>query len=115
MTTFQTIYNNLSHWLGGFAKQIGYTNAYRAELWGAYEDLRWACTKGYVNVELRIDSLVVVRCLNGGEVRSVDGRKLIRRIKDLLLEDWNVPIIHVYRVKLIKLRLSCIRLCFNRN
>jgi hypothetical protein len=50
-----------------------------------------------MNVELRMDSLVVVRCLNGEEVGSVAGRKLIRRIKDLLLEDWNVRIIHVYR------------------
>ncbi|GAU48590.1 hypothetical protein TSUD_405800 [Trifolium subterraneum] len=89
--------NNLGHWLGGFAKKIGTTSAYIVELWGAYEGLRWARTRGYVNVELRMDSLVVVRCLNGEEVGSVDGMKLIRRIKDLLLEDWNVCIIHVYR------------------
>jgi hypothetical protein len=39
----------------------------------------------------------VVRCLNGEEVGSVVGRKLIRTIKDFLLENWNVRIIHVYR------------------
>jgi ribonuclease HI len=47
-------------WFGGFAKQIGYTNAYIAELWGAYEGLRWMRTKGYMNVELQMNSLVVV-------------------------------------------------------
>jgi hypothetical protein len=40
-----------------------------------------------MNVELQMDSLVVVHCLNGEAVGSVDGRKLFGRIKDLLLED----------------------------
>jgi hypothetical protein len=40
-----------------------------------------------MNVELQMDSLVVIRCLNGEEIGSVADRKLIKRIKDLLLKD----------------------------
>jgi hypothetical protein len=69
-----------------------------------------------MNVELQMDSLVVIHCLNGEEIGSVADRKLIKRIKDLLLKDWNVCIVHVYReVNKVADVLAALNCNFNRN
>lgn len=49
--------------MGGFTKGLGYTSAFVAELWGAYEGLKLAKSRGFGQVELELDSTSVVRCL----------------------------------------------------
>ncbi|PNY06182.1 ribonuclease H [Trifolium pratense] len=84
-------------WKGGFAKNIGSASAYVAELWGVYEGLCLARRKSFNNIELQVDSLVVVRGIKGEEVGSASGRILLNRIRQLMNMDWNVRISHVYR------------------
>jgi hypothetical protein len=33
-------------WIAGFVKKVGFANAYIAELWGAYEGLKLARSRG---------------------------------------------------------------------
>ncbi|PNX62306.1 ribonuclease H, partial [Trifolium pratense] len=52
--------------------------------------------RGLMNVELQIDSLAVVKNLEGKSIGSNGGRSLIRRIQ-CLLQGWNVRVRHIYR------------------
>lgn len=48
-------------------------------------------------VELRLDSIVVVRCLQGRSDGSVAGAHLIHSIQELMLCDWQVKVKHIYQ------------------
>ncbi|CAJ2630505.1 uncharacterized protein LOC123911572 [Trifolium pratense] len=63
-------------WIMGFAKHVGNATAYIAELWGVYEGLKLARRRGFERVELRIDSMVVVRSIQGQKVGSVAADKV---------------------------------------
>jgi ribonuclease HI len=55
------IRGNEGEWLGGFLKFIGKGNDYIAELWGVYEELKLVRSLNFSRVELRVDSIVVVK------------------------------------------------------
>ncbi|PNX55023.1 ribonuclease H [Trifolium pratense] len=84
-------------WKGGFAKNVGRATAYLAELWGVYEGLCLARRQGYTNIELQVDSSVLVSGLEGVEVGNAHGRILISRIRRLIQMNRNVRVSHVYR------------------
>ncbi|KAK2360500.1 Polynucleotidyl transferase, ribonuclease H superfamily protein [Trifolium repens] len=50
-------------WLVGFAKALGDTTAYMAELWGIYEGLKLAKHRGTTRIEVRTDSQVIAQSL----------------------------------------------------
>jgi hypothetical protein len=54
------IRGNQGEWLGGFAKSVGDCHAIIAEFWGVLEGLRLVSRMGFTNVEVSIDSKVVV-------------------------------------------------------
>lgn len=84
-------------WLTGFSKQIGTATAFEAELWGVWEGLQLARSLGFAQVELRLDSETVLQSIKGGKLGSVRGLQLVRRIRSLMEDDWQVRVIHVYR------------------
>lgn len=53
------------NWLGGFAKKIGISSPFVAELWGVFEALSLAHVGGVVRAQLQVDSLSIVKILNG--------------------------------------------------
>ncbi|PNX55786.1 ribonuclease H, partial [Trifolium pratense] len=77
--------------------QVCITSAFNAELWGVHEGICLAKQNGFNNIELQIDSMIVVRNLGGDRLGSSGGRCLVRRIRSLFQEGWNVRIRHVYR------------------
>lgn len=84
-------------WLLGFAKHVGVSSAYLAELWGVYEGLKLAKSKGYLRLELQLDSKTVADSLNIGNQGSHNGWSLLRNIRSLLSPDFGVKFIHIYR------------------
>jgi ribonuclease HI len=50
-------------WLVGFAKALGDTTTYMAELWGIYEGLKLAKHRGTTRIEVRTDSQVIAQSL----------------------------------------------------
>ncbi|GAU15206.1 hypothetical protein TSUD_09440 [Trifolium subterraneum] len=82
--------------LFGFAKNLGNTNAYLAELWGFYEGLRLANQMGVHQLEVQLDSSIVVDSIQHGKTGSAKAWSIIRRIKQLLAFNWNVRINHTY-------------------
>jgi ribonuclease HI len=84
-------------WIKGFARNNGTTSAFIAELWGAYDGLCLARRSSFINIELQLDFMVVVKALEGAHLGNSGGRSLVRRIRSLIHEGWNVRIRHVYR------------------
>jgi ribonuclease HI len=84
-------------WVEGFAKALGDTTAYMAELWGIYEGLLLANRRAVERLELRTDSQIIAQSLQERTNGSMMGCALLRRIRSLLDGPWEVKIIHVYR------------------
>ncbi|GAU12737.1 hypothetical protein TSUD_122290 [Trifolium subterraneum] len=92
------IRNSSGVWIGGFAKHVGVCSAFKAELWGVLEGLRYAWYRGFRFVELDVDSVVaVVQAIKTGVTTSVNGNSLLRSICRLLEQEWEVKIAHSYR------------------
>lgn len=47
-------------------------------------------------LEVHIDSLAVLKCINSGSMGSVAGWALCKHIRLLLEEDWVVRLAHIY-------------------
>jgi hypothetical protein len=71
-------------WLVGFAKALGDTTAYMAELWGIYEGLKLAKHRGTTRIEVRTDSQVIARSLKERRKGSRMGCTLMQKIRRLL-------------------------------
>jgi ribonuclease HI len=91
------IRDNKGSWIDGFAKALGDTTGYMAELWGIYEGLKLAHHKGVKKLELRTDSAVLANSLQDRKQGSVMGCVLMRKIRTLMDGPWEIRIIHVYR------------------
>ncbi|MCH81217.1 F-box/LRR-repeat protein [Trifolium medium] len=84
-------------WLGGFAKCVGLCSVFVAELWGVLEGLRCVRRLGFSNVEVNIDSTLVVQVMKERRVTSSQGYALAKQIWKLLDSDWVIEISHTYR------------------
>jgi ribonuclease HI len=91
------IRGNQGEWLGGFAKGVGYCNAFVAELWGVLEGLSLAQRLGFDRVELSIDSKAVVHVISTEKTQGAEGYAIVKKICRLLTMEWNVTIVHEYR------------------
>lgn len=85
------------NWCYGFSLNIGICSAPLAELWGAYYGLNIAWERGVTQLEMEIDSEMVVGFLRTGIDDSHPLSFLVRLCHGLLSKDWSVRISHVYR------------------
>jgi ribonuclease HI len=68
-----------------------------AELWGILEGLIMAKRRGVGRLDLRVDSAVIVKNLQGKKQGSTMGCSLMKKIYNLLADFMEVQINHVYR------------------
>jgi len=64
-------------WLCGFSQCLGHFNAYVVELWGVYQSLKIVPDRGYLRVELNLDSKIIVDTLRSEGVGNVYDWRLI--------------------------------------
>jgi ribonuclease HI len=88
---------SVGEWIHGFSKIIGRGEIYIAELSGVLEGMRLTRRMNFDKVEVRIDSLGIVKDINRKQASKMCGRALIRKIVDLLEHDWEVIFKHSYR------------------
>ncbi|PNY00778.1 ribonuclease H [Trifolium pratense] len=86
-----------SVWRGGFAKNLGICSAYVAELWGVFEELRYARRLGFTIIDLEVDSSLVNQVLRKSGYGRPLGGALVMCIWSMLELDWEVVINHAYR------------------
>lgn len=84
-------------WRGGFALNIGACSAPLAELWGVYYGLYLAWDKRVSQLEIEVDSEMVVGFLKTGISDTHPLSFLIRLCHGFISRDWNIRISHVYR------------------
>lgn len=63
------IRDNIGQWIGGFSKPLGSCNEFVAELWGAFEDLKYVQSLGHDSLELNVDFMTITR-VNKNRVSS---------------------------------------------
>jgi ribonuclease HI len=84
-------------WLGGYARALGDCSNIITELWGILKGLRLAWRLGFRHVELRNDSLSVIKRLSSEESGISEGRSVLKHIRRLLQLEWEVKVCHTYR------------------
>jgi hypothetical protein len=90
------IRGNEGEWLHGFSKFIGKGDAYIVESWGVLEGIKLARRLNFTKVEVRRDSLGVVKDITNKKASQMNGRALIGRIGQLMDHDWDVVVKHAY-------------------
>jgi ribonuclease HI len=88
--------DSTDRWIYGFTKNLGTASAYMAELWGLHEGLLLARSCCVQQLEIQLDSNVVVCSLKEGKIGSTLSWSLIKKIKLLLNHPCQVRIMHVY-------------------
>ncbi|WCJ37652.1 Polynucleotidyl transferase ribonuclease H-like superfamily protein [Euphorbia peplus] len=84
-------------WIQGFARNIGICSVLRAELWGIYDGLTLAWNLGYRKVQVEVDSKLCVDLLTRTDTPSNDSTPLINAIQNLIHQNWELSIKHIYR------------------
>ncbi|MCH94217.1 ribonuclease H protein, partial [Trifolium medium] len=84
-------------WIVSFAKYIGKSSAFVAEMWGVVEGLRLAKRMGFRKVELNVDSETVVNAIRSGKLCSSVGVALAKEIRRLMAGEWVVEVSNIYR------------------
>ncbi|KAG7568097.1 Ribonuclease H domain [Arabidopsis thaliana x Arabidopsis arenosa] len=96
-TTGGVLRDEAGEYCGGFAVNIGKCTAPLAELWGVYYGLYIAWEKQITQVELEVDSELVVGFLKTGIDDSHPLSFLVRLCHGFIAKDWTVRVSHVYR------------------
>ena len=80
------IRNHLGEWVGGFSQAIGFTTSVQVELRALKDSLLLAIDLGILNLEIEIDSLMVVELINSSTTSNAflstvvdDYRYLLKR------------------------------------
>ncbi|WJX23235.1 hypothetical protein P8452_12461 [Trifolium repens] len=84
-------------WLIGYARKIGMCDALHAEMWGMYEGLKIARSKGFSHLIVESDSKLLVDMVTNNCKINGATPVLIRRIRDLINLPWHVQINHTLR------------------
>ncbi|KAG4974619.1 hypothetical protein JHK87_031440 [Glycine soja] len=68
-----------------------------AELWGLYEELKLAFSKGISCLEVHVDSKSMVDSIKGGKNGCVVGLRLIKGIQQLLAQEWTIKLVSIFK------------------
>ena len=71
--------------------------AFVAELWGLYEELKLAFSKGISCLEVHVDSKSMVDSIKGGKNGCVVGLRLIKGIQQLLAQEWTIKLVSIFK------------------
>ncbi|KAF7826704.1 non-LTR retroelement reverse transcriptase-like [Senna tora] len=85
------------NWLYGYSKSLGKGCSAYAELWSIYFGLSTAWDRGYKKVILESESSFVIKLIQDVSFTAHPLKRLISCIRDFLIKDWQVELIHTLR------------------
>ncbi|CAL9000276.1 unnamed protein product, partial [Prunus brigantina] len=83
-------------WIAGFSANLGHGEVFVAEAWALYYGLNLAWQLGLRQIMVNSDS-TLVDMINGDWVDSHPMSVLLTKCKELLKNQWNCCVLHVYR------------------
>ncbi|KAF7827309.1 putative reverse transcriptase [Senna tora] len=89
--------DHYGNWISGYSKKLGKGDVLHAEAWGAVLGLHISKEKGFKNVHLEVDSLILVKLITKGGPDSQPLNPLISKINSIKVNFSNFKVAHVYR------------------
>ena len=83
-------------WVKGYARGIGHTNSFMAELWALRDSLILAREMGLNNLIIELDALSIVMLMNN-EAENIMMEPLLSNCRNLMKQIPNKCVIHSYR------------------
>ena len=83
-------------WVKGYARGIGHTNSFLAELWALRDDLNVAKEMGVSNLIIELDVLSIVLLMNN-EAENIMMEPLLSDCRSLLKQIPNKRVLHIFR------------------
>ena len=90
------LHNCVEEWLGGFARGVGFTSSYVAEVWVLGDGLNLASSLGIENLIVELDALAIVHLLRNS-VANLALEPLLSNRMNLLRTFPRTQIEHVFR------------------
>ena len=91
------IRNHLGDWVGGFSRAIGVTTSVQAELRALKNGLNLAIDLGILNLEIEMDSLVAVECVNSISTPNVFFSTIVTDCRSLMERFEKCSLKHIFR------------------
>uniref|UniRef100_A0A2N9FTH8 RNase H type-1 domain-containing protein n=1 Tax=Fagus sylvatica TaxID=28930 RepID=A0A2N9FTH8_FAGSY len=91
------IRNHLGDWVGGFSRAIGVTTSVQAELRALKDGLNLAIDFGILNLEIEMDSLVAVECVNSISTPNVFFSTIVTDCRSLMERFEKCSLKHIFR------------------
>ena len=91
------IRNHLGDWVGGFSRAIGVTTSVQVELRALKDGLNLAIDLGILNLEIEMDSLVAVQCVNSLSTPNAFFSTIVTDCKSLMERIENCSLKHIFR------------------
>ena len=83
------------NWVKGYARGIGHTNSFLAELWALRDGLNIAREMGVSNLIIKLDALSIVLLMNN-EAENIMMEPLLSDCKSLLKQIPNKRVLHIF-------------------
>lgn len=84
-------------WKGGFSDFVGNCSAVLAEFWGALKGLKLSKLLNIQRVKLNVDSVIVAKTIEDGEIGIIDRVVVLRQIIYIIGEHEIVIVSHAFR------------------
>ena len=84
------------NWMKGYARGIGHTNSFLAELWALRDGLNIAREMGVSNLIIELDALSIVLLMNN-EAENIMMEPLLSNCRSLLKQIPNKRVLHIFR------------------
>ena len=91
------IRNHVGDWVGGFSRAIGITTSVQAELRALKDGLNLAIDLGILNLEIEMDSLVAVECINSITTPNVFLSTIVSDCRSLMEGFEMCSLKHIFR------------------
>ena len=91
------IRNHVGEWVGSFSRAIGVTSSVQAELRTLKDGLKLAIDLGILNLEIEMNSLVAVQCVNSLSTPNAFLSTIVTDCRSLMERIENCSLKHIFR------------------
>nr|XP_023878038.1 uncharacterized protein LOC111990496 [Quercus suber] len=91
------IRNEEGRWLVGFARKIGITSSFLAELWALRDGLSLCVSRGFAAVEVELDAKSIVDAISNPEYANIFASSLMEDCRHMVKQVPQIRFKHCFR------------------